>query len=61
MPDIKLLRTALLAKWAYRLSNHSLEKWSISPRYFLELYGENLEVFKMIFFFIRTVIFIKEL
>ena len=47
MPDIKLLRTALLAKWAYRLSNHSLEKWCISPRYFLELYGENLEVFKV--------------
>ena len=34
MPDIKSLRTTLLAKWAYRLTNHSFEKWTISPRYF---------------------------
>ena len=47
MPDIKSHRTALLVKWAYRLTNHSLEKWTILRRYFLESYGENLEVFKM--------------
>ena len=26
MPDIKSLRTALLARWSYRLANHSFEK-----------------------------------
>ena len=47
MPDIKSLITALLAKYAYRLTNHSLEKWTILPSYFLQSYGGNLEVFKM--------------
>ena len=47
MPDSKSLRTALLAKWAYRLTNHSLEKLTILPRYFLESYGKNLDIFEM--------------
>ena len=37
LSDIKSLRTALLAKWAYRLTNLHLEKWTILPRYFFRI------------------------